>query len=50
MRSAFNSLGYFEKKNIFSSNDKKEIHKNIIEFVNLFRQKINSSWEKKKIT
>ena len=49
MKSAFNTLGYFEKKNIFSLNDKKEIHKNIIEFVNLFRQKININWKKKKL-
>ena len=50
MKSVFKSQGYFEKKNIFSSTDKEEIQKNIVEFANLFRQKINRNWKKKKIT
>ena len=49
MKSVFNSLGYFKKKNIFSLTDKKEIQNNIIEFVDLFRQKINRNWKKKKL-
>ena len=49
MKSVFKSQGYFEKKNIFSSTDKEEIQKNIVEFANLFRQKINRNWKKKKL-
>ncbi len=50
MISSFNSLGFFEKKNVFSLKDKKEIQKNIIQFVNLFRTKINKKWKKKNLT
>ena len=49
MKSVFKSKNYFEKKNIFSSTDKEEIQKNIVEFANLFRQKINRNWKKKKL-